>query len=172
MELVLQFTKLCLLKPEDFQNVKSICGCRVPIVTFYHVPSKLICDVSFKSGLSTYNTKLIKYLTSLNIWPEARYNFFILLCCRFYLSMNTTVKWLVCVIVKNWALQNGLKDRKLFTSYALIWLVLFYLMTEKLIPSLIELRKYATEADHKVIEGTYIIYPFLLKLYLNVYIYI
>lgn len=86
--------------------------------------------------------------------------------------MNTTVKWLVCVIVKNWALQNGLKNKHLFTSYALIWLVLFYLMTEKVVPSLIELRKYATEADHKVIEGTYIIYPYLLKLYLNVYIYI
>jgi len=63
------------------------------------------------------------------------------------------VKWLVCVIVKIWALQNGLKDRNLFTSYALIWLVLFYLMTEKVVPSLIELRQTATKADHKVIEG-------------------
>lgn len=131
VELVKTFAERCLSKPKVFQNVESICHCRVPIVTFYHVPSKLICDVSFKSGLSTYNTKLIK----------------------FYLSMDTTVKWLVCVIVKNWALQNGLKDRHLFTSYALIWLVLFYLMTEKVVPSLIELRKNATKDDHKVIEG-------------------
>ncbi|XP_008187016.2 uncharacterized protein LOC100571594 [Acyrthosiphon pisum] len=131
VEYVQQFTKYCLSKPEVFQNVKSICNCRMPIVTFYHVPSKFICDVSFKSGLVTYNTELIK----------------------FYLLMNPTVKWLVCVIVKNWAPQNGLIDRQLFTSYALIWLVLFYLMTEKVVPSLIKLRHISTEDDHKVIEG-------------------
>jgi len=71
--------------------------------------------------------------------------------------MGTTVKWLVCVIVKHWALQNGLKDRNLFTSYALVWLVLFYLMTENVVPSLNELRKKATKNDHKIIEGIFII---------------
>lgn len=131
VELVKTFTKRCLLKPKVFKNVEEICNARVPIVKFYHIPSKLICDVSFKSGLSVYNTKLIKL----------------------YLSMSTTVKWLVCVIVKHWALQNGLKDRHLFTSYALIWLVLFYLMTEKVVPSVMELRQKASKDDHKIIEG-------------------
>ncbi|XP_026820222.1 uncharacterized protein LOC113558852 [Rhopalosiphum maidis] len=131
VELVKTFTERCLLKPKVFQNVEEICNARVPIVKFYHIPSKLNCDVSFKSGLSVYNTKLIKL----------------------YLSLSTTVKWLVCVIVKHWALQNGLKDRHLFTSYALIWLVLFYLMTEKVVPSVMELRQKASKDDHKVIEG-------------------
>jgi len=76
VELVQKFTKHCLLKPEVFQNVKSICNCRVPFVTFYHVPSDFICDVSFKSGLGTYNTKLIKYVTPLNIWTEIWLYFF------------------------------------------------------------------------------------------------
>lgn len=88
---------------------------------------------------------------------------------RLYLSMSTTVKWLVCVIVKHWALQNGLKDRHLFTSYALIWLVLFYLMNEKVVPSVMELRQKASKDDHKIIEGTFIVlYPFLLKSHPNI----
>lgn len=170
MELVKTFTKHCLLKPKVFKNVEEICNARVPIVKFYHIPSKLICDVSFKSGLSVYNTKLIKYVTpQLHIWQEVSkiakclYIFLFNFSHRLYLSMSTTVKWLVCVIVKHWALQNDLKDRHLFTSYALIWLVLFYLMTEKVVPSVMELRQKASKDDHKIIEGTYIVlYPFLI----------
>jgi len=86
--------------------------------------------------------------------------------------MSTTVKWLVCIIVKHWALQNGLKDRHLFTSYALIWLVLFYLMTEKVVPSVMELRQKASKDDHKIIEGTFIVlYPFLLKSHSNILVF-
>lgn len=44
----------------DFKNIEKICDARVPIVKFYHIPTKLNCDLSFKSGLSTQNTKLIK----------------------------------------------------------------------------------------------------------------
>lgn len=67
--------------------------------------------------------------------------------------MDKSVKWLVCVVVKFWAVQNNLKDKTLFTSYALVWLVLFYLMTKKIIPPVHELTKSATANDQKIIEG-------------------
>lgn len=66
--------------------------------------------------------------------------------------MNNTVKWMVCVF-KKWALQNNLKDKHLFTSYGLIWLVLFYLIAENIVPPL-ELLVQHTYSDKKeYIEG-------------------
>lgn len=44
----------------EFKQVQQIAGARVPIVKFLHVPSSLYCDLSFKSGLSTHNTKLVR----------------------------------------------------------------------------------------------------------------
>lgn len=62
VSLVKKLAKQCLSKPQIFRNVEQICDARVPIVKFYHIPTKLNCDVSFKSGLSLYNTKLIEYV--------------------------------------------------------------------------------------------------------------
>lgn len=67
--------------------------------------------------------------------------------------MDRTVKWLVCFVVKKWAPENNLKDKNFFTSYALVWLMLFYLITEKVIPPLTELVKKANKNDYKIIEG-------------------
>lgn len=67
--------------------------------------------------------------------------------------MDKTVKWLACVIVKNWAPQNNLIDKTMFTSYALIWLVLFYLMTKNIVPSLVKLMSNIKITDRKIIEG-------------------
>lgn len=67
--------------------------------------------------------------------------------------MDMTVKWLACYVVRIWAPQNGLTDKNLFASYALVWLVLFYLMTVKVIPPLVKLVKSATKSSHKIIEG-------------------
>lgn len=178
VKLVKTLTKCCLLSPEEFQNVVEVSSARVPIVKFYHAPTKLICDVSFKSGLSVYNTNLIKYVKPLfkhltRSMIIISFFFFLLFSCRLYLSLDTTVKWLVCVIVNKWAFQNGLKDRHFFTSYALIWMVLFYLMTEKVVPSVMELRQKATKNDHKIIEGTLSftiqIVPTYMFIFLSVY---
>lgn len=65
--------------------------------------------------------------------------------------MDYTVKWLVYVVVKYWAIRNNLKGPNEFTSYALVWLVLFYLMTENVVPPLVELRKLAVTTEF--IEG-------------------
>lgn len=48
------------LKNMNYSEILTITTARVPIITFFHVPSGLYCNLSFKSGLSVYNTKLIK----------------------------------------------------------------------------------------------------------------
>jgi len=131
VNLVKTFATQFLSNDKEFQNVKEVCDARVPIVKFYHVPTQLNCDVSFKSGLSSFNSKLI----------------------RSYLSMDETVKWLVCTIVKIWAPQNNLNNKDMFTSYALVWLVLFYLMDKKVIPSLAEILEKVSEYERRIIEG-------------------
>lgn len=62
IEYVKLFAKQCLRKQQEFKNIEEICDARVPIVKFFHVATKLNCDVSFKSGLSLYNSKLIAYV--------------------------------------------------------------------------------------------------------------
>lgn len=67
--------------------------------------------------------------------------------------MDERVLWVVCAVVKRWALQNDLKNQSMFTSYALVWLVLFYLMTIDVVPPLVLLRKYVSRSDIMFIEG-------------------
>lgn len=74
--------------------------------------------------------------------------------------MDERVHWIVCAVVKRWALQNDMKNQSMFTSYALAWLVLFYLMTIDVVPPLILLREHAnyskdtSRSDVMFIEGT------------------
>lgn len=78
--------------------------------------------------------------------------------------MNERVHWVVCAIVKRWALQNDMKHQSMFTSFALTWLVLFYLMATEVVPPLKLLREYADyskntlESDFMFIEGTLIFF--------------
>ncbi|XP_050432069.1 uncharacterized protein LOC126840408 [Adelges cooleyi] len=129
-DLVRYFGKVFRSQTKEFRHIQTICAARVPIVKFLHVPSGLHCDLSFKSGLSTHNTKLV----------------------RLYLMLDKRVHWVVCAVVKRWALQNNLKNQGMFTSYALAWLVLFYLMTINVVPPLKYLRDYATVSDIMFIE--------------------
>lgn len=69
------------------------------------------------------------------------------------MSINNEVHWLVTCIVKYWALQNGLKHRQLFTSYALVWLVLFYLMSINIVPPLVKLMNMVPKKNRITIEG-------------------
>ncbi|XP_050540985.1 uncharacterized protein LOC126905387 isoform X2 [Daktulosphaira vitifoliae] len=129
-DLVRYFGKVFRSQSKDFKNIQTICGARVPIVKFLHIPSGLHCDLSFKSGLSTHNTKLV----------------------RLYLMLDKRVHWVVCAVVKRWAIQNDLKNQSMFTSYALAWLVFFYLMTIHVVPSLKFLREHASISDIMFIE--------------------
>jgi len=74
--------------------------------------------------------------------------------------LNERVHWVVCAVVKRWALQNYIKHTSMFTSFALTWLVLFYLMVTEVVPPLKLLReradysKYTFESDLMFIEDT------------------
>jgi len=76
-----------------------------------------------------------------------------------YLALDERVHWTVCAVVKRWALQNDMKNQSMFTSYALAWLVLFYLMTIRVVPPLTFLRLHAdysndtSRSDVMFIEG-------------------
>lgn len=59
-DLVRYFGKVFRSQSNEFKQVQQITGARVPIVKFLHGPSGLNCDLSFKSGLSTHNTKLVR----------------------------------------------------------------------------------------------------------------
>lgn len=77
-----------------------------------------------------------------------------------YLSLSVRVHWVVCAIVKRWAIQNDIKHPSMFTSFALTWLVLFYLMAAEVVPPLKLLREHADYSkntlgsDLMFIEGT------------------
>jgi DNA polymerase sigma len=58
-DLVRYFGKI-FRSQSEFKNIQLITAARVPIVKFLHTPSGLHCDLSFKSGLSTHNTKLVR----------------------------------------------------------------------------------------------------------------
>lgn len=71
-----------------------------------------------------------------------------------YLALDRRVHWVVCAVVKRWALYNDLKNQSMFTSYALVWLVLFYLMVINVVPPLKLLRNHASPiTDVMFIEG-------------------
>jgi len=64
VSLVKKFVGQCRLNGNVFENIEEVCDARVPIVKFYHLPSQLNCDVSFKSGLNWFNSKLVRYVVS------------------------------------------------------------------------------------------------------------
>lgn len=59
-DLVRYFGKVFRSQKNEYKQIQLITGARVPIVKFLHAPSRLHCDLSFKSGLSTHNTKLVR----------------------------------------------------------------------------------------------------------------
>jgi len=73
--------------------------------------------------------------------------------------LDERVHWVVCAVVKRWALQNNMKNRSMFTSFALAWLVLYYLMASEVVPPLKLIREHAdysnniSESDLMFIEG-------------------
>lgn len=100
-----------------------------------------------------------------------RYSNTLILFIRLYLTLDEHVHWVVCAVVKRWALQNNLKNQTMFTSYALAWLVLFYLMTIEVVPPLMLLRNNAVYSknvpwnqmsDEMFIEGTLNIIQFII----------
>ncbi|XP_025197002.1 terminal uridylyltransferase Tailor-like isoform X3 [Melanaphis sacchari] len=119
---------------KEFIGLKIIAETRVPIVRFTHNPTNLNCDLHFRSGLSVLNSELIKY-----------YNY------EFYLTMDERVRWVV-IAVKHWAVSLKLLSDN-FSTYSLIWLVLYFMMQYKVVPPIIELWRIHHRHVPNYIEG-------------------
>ncbi|XP_060835055.1 terminal uridylyltransferase Tailor-like isoform X1 [Rhopalosiphum padi] len=114
---------------KEFIGVKIITETRIPIVRFKHDPTNFDCDLHFRSGLSVLNSELIKL----------------------YLSMDERVRWVV-IAVKHWAVSYKLLSDD-FSTYSLIWLVLFVMMQYKIVPPIIDLWRMHHKHVPNYIEG-------------------
>lgn len=163
-QLVRFFSTEMRLCPNVFRNIVSIPFARVPIVKFTHSKSNLNCDLSFKSGLSTMNSLLVKYVLHFLV----RHTFlisllfvvFLFFFIRTYLGLDDRIKYLVCA-VKLWMKKNELADRNLFTTYAQIWMVLFFLMQPEhaVVPTVLNLRnELPPETRYIPVEGKHKLY--------------
>lgn len=104
--------------PDIFQQVFMIPQAKVPIVKFYHVPTKTYCDVNFKSPSGAHNSELIGCL----------------MCCHPRILH-------FAVLVKYWSRVHGLTGTNLFPNYALILLIIFYLQQIKMVPTVERLQR-------------------------------
>lgn len=85
---------------------------------------------------------------------------------RSYLSLDARVKYLVCA-VKLWMKLNNFADRHLFTTYAQIWMVLFFLMQPEIavVPTVLKLRLmlpvqqqvFDIEGEYRVFDTIYFV---------------
>lgn len=74
---------------------------------------------------------------------------------RTYLELDDRIKFIVCG-VKLWMKKNDLSDRNLFTTYATIWMVFYFLMQPEIsvVPSVLAIRNELPASQRMVIvEG-------------------
>ncbi|XP_027838061.2 terminal uridylyltransferase Tailor-like isoform X2 [Aphis gossypii] len=113
----------------EFIGLKIITETRIPIVRFIHDPTNFNCDLHFRSGLSVLNSELIKL----------------------YLTMDERVRWVV-IAVKHWAISLKLLSDD-FSTYSLIWLVLYVMMHYKIVPPIVDLWKMHHKHEPNYTEG-------------------
>uniref|UniRef100_A0A1B6E7P8 RRM domain-containing protein n=1 Tax=Clastoptera arizonana TaxID=38151 RepID=A0A1B6E7P8_9HEMI len=104
------------------KNVSRIRNARVPIVKLCHKKTNFDCDISFKTKLGFYNSKLI----------------------QFYLGLDRRIKPLLLVL-KYWCKMLKLLTTRWFSNYALTMMFIFYLqqLEPQILPSVLELQKAA-----------------------------
>jgi hypothetical protein len=100
MDILKKCDRLFRGKPQLFTNIHSICGARIPVTHMLHAPTLLKCDVSFKNMLAVYNSRFLKFLTSLDM----RILFFFF-------------------VIKQWKKERNLP----ISTYCLTMLSIFYL---------------------------------------------
>lgn len=105
-----------------FYNVNTIPYARVPIVRFRHTCTKKKCDLSFSSEIGVRNTLLT----------------------RWYLSINRNLKNLILFLkylLKTYDLHGSGK----LSTYMLVWLVIFYLQQQDIVPPVMTVRAFVSE---------------------------
>lgn len=70
---------------------------------------------------------------------------------RLYLSIDERVRWVV-IAVKHWAIDFNLVNDE-FSSFSLIWMVLFVMMQYQIVPSIIDLWRLQRNHDCYYTEG-------------------
>nr|CAD7585501.1 unnamed protein product [Timema genevievae] len=105
--------------PYLFRCVLAIPKAKVPLVKFFHRPTEMNCDLSFRNALGVQNSILI----------------------RFYLSLDPRIKPLL-FILKYWSQKNDLSGSGKLTNYALAMMILFYFqqLDDPIIPSVFDLQ--------------------------------
>ncbi|XP_075232943.1 uncharacterized protein LOC142331134 isoform X4 [Lycorma delicatula] len=103
-----------LYKNVHFKNVVKIAHARVPIIKCVHQETNLSCDVTFMSKLGVMNTKLIKFL----------------------LSLDERIRPMF-MMIKCWGRLHELTSVGRFSNYALVILGVYYLqqMEDPILPS-------------------------------------
>nr|CAD7427733.1 unnamed protein product [Timema monikensis] len=92
---------------------------KVPLVKFFHRPTEMNCDLSFRNALGVQNSILI----------------------RFYLSLDPRIKPLL-FILKYWSQKNDLSGSGKLNNYALAMMTLFYFqqLDDPIVPSVFVLQ--------------------------------
>ncbi|XP_046431876.1 uncharacterized protein LOC124185299 isoform X1 [Neodiprion fabricii] len=107
----------CLRVNEESWEIDEILvSTRTPIIKLHHRNTELSCDVSFTSGLSVENTKLLKCF--IDNYPLCRQ---------------------LMLFLKKWLTFCNLSGSRYITNYAICWYVIFYLQVESILPSVASL---------------------------------
>uniref|UniRef100_A0A1E1WRX3 Uncharacterized protein n=1 Tax=Pectinophora gossypiella TaxID=13191 RepID=A0A1E1WRX3_PECGO len=127
-KLVFKAKHFLMAEPSIFAELLAIGAAKVPIVKFYHIPTQRHCDINFKSPAGVQNSKLLAALlhTDPRVLPLA-------------------------VLIKYWSKVHNLTGTHLMPNYALSLLVVFYLQSLSILPSVHLMQQSA--ARQYMVEG-------------------
>ncbi|KAJ8680157.1 hypothetical protein QAD02_015944 [Eretmocerus hayati] len=101
---------------------------RIPIIKLRHIPTGLNCDISFSNGLSVEKSKLLGY-----------YNAAYFTCRQ------------LTLFIKKWISTCHLSGPDGITTFAMSWLVIFYLQVQGILPPVWTLLKQGGKP--KIVDG-------------------
>ncbi|XP_019630200.1 PREDICTED: speckle targeted PIP5K1A-regulated poly(A) polymerase-like [Branchiostoma belcheri] len=116
-------------------KVQVVPSSRCPVVKFVHKDTGLRCDISINNRLALHNTELL----------------------HLYRTVYPGLTRLVCV-VREWARLGGIGGNSAgggprLTNYALTWMVVYYLQTEAVLPSVQQLRDVCDPTEVLLVDG-------------------
>lgn len=90
----------------------------MPIIKAFNEKESIDCDISISNGLGIRNTQLLIY----------------------FFSIQPLFREMVCFL-KLWKQESNILNKSRFTNYNLTLLIVFYLQTQRLLPTIYELQK-------------------------------
>ncbi|PIK57686.1 hypothetical protein BSL78_05370 [Apostichopus japonicus] len=131
LEFVAQIIQKCV---PSCHKVQTITSARKPVIKFVHKDSGLHCDIILNNRLVLRNTELI----------------------HFYCTLDPVVRPLI-LLIRRWAKLNHVAENSgpgpRLTNYALTWMVILFLQTKGIIPTIEELREAAGCEEQLIIDG-------------------